>query len=332
MLVRIGDFHKVWYKMRQGLGFDHRRVLAGQQEKVSSAWSHTSYPRKNWGALPRIAEHWNGLIGDTVSEDFRDFIARTHLPQGNAKAISIACGTGTNELKWARTGAFSSIHAFDVSEPRIAKAREVAATVRLDHIVEFSVASFDDLASFGTGFGVVIAENALHHAVDLDRTVEACSRVLRNDGFLILKDYVGPDRFQWTNIQVAHANRILKTIPPAYRTRWNVRTVKNRIYRTGTLLNRLIDPSEAAASSRIPDVLSRYFEQTLLVPLGGTLLQPVFDDIAHNFQETDDTAMEIVQACIAREQRLIETGTIPSDFVFAIYRKTEASQTPPGCP
>ncbi len=327
MLVRIGDFHKVWYKMRQGLGFDHRRVVAGQQEKVSSAWSHTSYPRKNWGALPRIAEHWNGLIGEAESEDFRDFIARTHLPQGNAKAISIACGTGTNELKWARTGAFSRIHAFDLSEPRIAKAREMAVAAGLDHIAEFSVASFDDMASLGSDYDVVIAENALHHAVQLERTVAACAGVLRQHGVLILKDYVGPDRFQWTKSQVVHANRLLKTIPPAYRTRWNLRTVKNRIYRTGTLLNRLIDPSEAAASSRIPDVLSRYFEQILLVPLGGTLLQPLFDDIAHNFRETDDTAMEIVQSCIAEEQRLIETGAIPSDFVFAVYHKRNLTQT-----
>jgi SAM-dependent methyltransferase len=320
-LIRIGDFFKVYHKLRQGFAIGGRLKPSSADSRTASAWSHTHYPRKNWGSLPGIEQDWNRRITGGWEKDFRPVIAEKYLSSGPNRALSIGCGTGSNEIKWAASGAFQKIDAFDLSPERIENAVGRAETSGYGDVLNFFVAGFSEISGLPGAFDCVIAENALHHAIELEETVQSCHDALRDGGLFLLKEYVGPDRFQWTSRQVYHSNRMLDRIPEAYRKRWNSGSVKKSVFHTGTLLNWLVDPSEAAKSSRILERLDATFQRLELIQLGGTLLQPVFDDIAHNFDVSDEQAVSLVTMCIEEENKLISTGEIESDFVFAVYRK-----------
>jgi len=175
-------------------------------------------------------------------------------------------------------------------------------------------------------YDAVIAENALHHAQDVPTVVGRLQDRLRPGGLLILRDYVGPSRFQWSHEQLRYAANLLAEVPPRLRIRWNTSQVKTRHYRTGSLAMRLTDPSEAAMSDSILPTLRSDFEQLMLKPIGGTLLQLVFDDIAHHFVEPDQEARDVLEHCIETESALISAGKLPSDFVFGVFRRKEQQQ------
>lgn len=80
------------------------------------------------------------------------------------------------------------------------------------------------------------------------------------------------------------------------------------------------DPSEAVHSADILDVLGEHFTCKELRPLGGTLLQLVFDDIAQHFQDQTPEIDRILEMCIAQEKDLISTGVLPSDFVYGVFQ------------
>ncbi len=82
----------------------------------------------------------------------------------------------------------------------------------------------------------------------------------------------------------------------------------------------LSDPSEAAHSDEILNELEKVFECKELPNLGGTVLQLLFDDIAHHFLDDSTETLALVEACIKHEQELITKGAIPSDFVFGVFQ------------
>jgi SAM-dependent methyltransferase len=74
------------------------------------------------------------------------------------------------------------------------------------------------------------------------------------------------------------------------------------------------DPSEAVRSEETVGILSRYFEVQRTLPMGGTLVQPLFTRTAANFHE-DDEGAEWVARILAHERELIRGGRLTSDIV-----------------
>lgn len=186
----------------------------------------------------------------------------------------------------------------------------------MDGVLRFAVADVRSLNLPDTSFDVILAEGALHHISPLEPAVAALARLLKPGGRLVLRDFVGPSRFQWTDAQVAAADALLATLPERLRTRWGSGRVKSRMLRPGTLAMRLMDPSEAAESDRILGVLNRHFEPIDRKDLGGTVLHLVLDDIAFHFQDGEGAAW--LAALFDAEDALLEDG-LSSDFVYAVY-------------
>ena len=320
-LIRGDDWFRLIEKLRQGY---FKRIIQSAlpfANRTEMAWSHTEHPPKHWGSIPRIREHWNECISGSRQVTMQEYVAKRYPHLDGGRALSIGCGTGTNEILWARTGLFLSLEAFDLSDSRVHAARNQKEQVELSTDLTFSVASFSQIDEFGGGFDAIIAENALHHASDLSLVIEAIFRNLRPGGMLILRDFVGPSRFQWTKDQLTLTKQLLNDFPVELRTRWKTKSLKTRHYAPGTLSMIVSDPSEAAQSSRILSELVRHFEQIELKPLGGTLLQLIFDDLAHHFVEGGPDASQVVEQCIQQETKMIQEGQLPSDFVFGVFQR-----------
>lgn len=320
--INMQDVQRLMEKIARG---EWRQVLRklslDDRGRTRSAWEHTQAPPENAWEIPALRRRWNLLVSGDAQVDHVAYICRKFLPgKKDMNAFSPGCGAGSNEMRWAETGLFRRIDACDLSPQRIAAARQGAESRGLGHILNFQVGDLRALGAAGP-YDLVIAEGALHHFYPMHRALEKIKGLLRPSGMLIVNEFVGPSRFQWTGKQLQAANALLAGIPEKYRRRWPDGKVKKRIDAPGRLRMKLADPSEAAESSLILPLLREMFTPLEIKNKGGTLACLVFHRIAHHFLQADEAAAGILSSCFAAEDRLMQDGEIASDYILGVFLK-----------
>ena len=317
-LINYGDAVRAYEKARAG---SRRFTGLRADDRVRAAWAATERPPIYWHTVPAVRAHWQKQITGGLDQTIERYVVNEYL-QGlrPCKALSVGCGAGRKEARWAQTGAFSIIDAYDLSPSSIASASGHAAELGISDRLNFSVADVRTLEIPASAYDVIFADNALHHFSPLAPVIARLRNALRPGGVLVLRDFVGPARFQWTDRQVAVAEGLLAFLPEAYRVRWGTGKVKRHVYRPGRLAMRMADPSEAAESDQILPLLKEQMRLVVRNDLGGTVLHLLLHDIAHHFQDpSKDEAHQLLQLCINAEEVLVASGNLPSDFVFALY-------------
>lgn len=321
--INIYDFIRIVEKIRQGelTKILSRFIPQKESSKIAKAWRHNESPPKNWWDIPQVLERWNYLVTGNTSLSIYEYTAHKYLyNEKELAAFSLCSGTGHNEICWASTKAFSKIEGFDISPERVAAANESAQKLNLSSILGFRV---DDAANLNLRpefYDVIIADGALHHLTPLEEIIKNLKNALKKNGLFILKDFVGPTRFQWTDEQLNSVNKLLNELPSKYKHRLKSNSIKNKHYRPSKLSMILSDPSEAVESSNILNTLGNYFELIEIKPMGGTILQLLFNDIAHNFINNEEETLKWIKFCFDFEDGLLKANKIKSDFVYAVYK------------
>lgn len=271
----------------------------------------------DWGDHPTIlAEVFRAAFGDANTDFFRYFKER-HPAFVHQTALSLCCGDGGFERALLDHGVFASITGIDLSPGRVAAARET------HHLcadrLKFEVGDVNS-GEFGTRcVDIVFAKAALHHVEHLETMTTGVCRALRVKGCLVAIDFFGPTRFQWTDAQVQAANWFLvNRIPPPLRTRSDG-SVYSEVHRPTVAEMVAIDPSEAVRSGDIMDVLTRYMDISVNIPLGGTLLNLIFfGDIINNFDASNPAHNQVLMEACQYERALLHAGVIESDFRLVV--------------
>lgn len=273
----------------------------------------------DWGDHPTIlAEVFRAAFGDPKLDFFRYF-KEVHPDFARRSALSLCCGDGGFERALLDHGVFASITGIDLAPARIAAAREIHRPVA-DRL-NFDVGDVNT-GNFGTSStDIVFAKAALHHVENLEQMASGICRALRVPGFLVAIDFFGPNRFQWTDAQLRAANWfLLNRVPPQLRARKDA-SVYEEVRRPTVAEMIALDPSEAVRSGELMPVLSRYFDFTVNIPLGGTLLNLIFfGDIINNFDESDPAHNQILVEACQYERALIDAGVIESDFRLIVAK------------
>jgi SAM-dependent methyltransferase len=301
-----------------------RKIRSDSLGKTRAAWSHTqNAPIHAWD-IPDVRRRWNRLVSGAAEIDHVEYISRRYL---NGKkcltAFSPGCGGGGNEIRWAETGHFQRIDACDLSQPRIEAAVALAEKRDLSSLVHFEVGDMRAVSG-NERYDLVIAEGALHHFYPMRPALERIHRLLKPGGMLIVNDFAGPSRLQWTARQLQAANAMLALIPAAYRRLWPGGKIKKAVDAPGRLRMRLADPSEAAESSLIAPLLREMFATLEIKNKGGAIVNLVFFQIAHHYLQADETAGRILRLCFELEDLLMANGDISSDYILGIFRKSQA--------
>lgn len=303
-----------------------RRLTMSRTERVSSTWADAAPPQTNWWNLPYFEERWNRLAsGDPAVDHFSYFAAR-HLGEG-LSGLSLGCGSGAQELRWASTGRFSRLVGVDLSEPRIAAARSAAAASGHGAILGFYVGNAETIDVEPSSLDVVIGEGSFHHLTPLRSVLERARGWLKPGGLVLVNEFVGPTRFQWTERQLEAANALVALLPHRLRRQLDGR-VKKHVVRPSHLLMRLGDPSEAIESSEILPALDDLFERIEVRSMGGTLSHLVFSGIAQNFAAGDPEARRWADLVFETEDLLMSAGEIGSDYVVGVWRRPLTAGAP----
>ena len=280
-----------------------------------------------WTNNDIVMRHIYRLISGGSEEHWLTWFFNHYLEDDTVfeRSLSVCCGDGAHELGIANTGKVRFIRGFDLSEGAIAQANatfEKAAIPRDSYA--FEVADADNL-ELEDRFDLILSTGALHHVTNLEGLLSKLSSMLGTDGYFVVLEYVGPNRFQWTDTQLSVINGILRQLDPRY-LKENTRIDLGRPSLADFMA---IDPSEAVRSEDVLRLLPQYFTIEYLRNFNGTVMHPLYpllDARLTNMNTPDFDS--VVRMILWIEDFLIRGQLLSSDFVFVICRNKEREALP----
>lgn len=294
------------------------------RKRVADWWSDEAPGQSGiqWVEVPRVARNVN--LRATGDPDV-DWVAHSAkyleaVPRPRS-ALSVGCGFGFLERRLRRQDVCEVIEGVDLAGGAVDAARRQAAAEGLDGLT-YRVADLNTLELPADAYDIVYAHAALHHVFALEHLLDQIRRSLKPSGVLVLYEYVGPSQMQFPRPHLELADKLLRAIPPNYRTHRREGGLKDQAPRLSLETMNASDPSEAVRSQEIIPLVASRFRVEHLRYIGGTLLLLVFNDIAGNLPDGDPVMDPIIDAIIAVDNVLIDTGVLPSYHAYAVCRKT----------
>jgi ubiquinone/menaquinone biosynthesis C-methylase UbiE len=276
---------------------------------------------RDWLEIPYVRRRYiDPAITGSETVDWFTFACERWLRPAD-RLLELGCGANGVAFDAVRLGVANHALGIDVSREAIDVSQERAKTYGFGDRLEYLCADATELDFPSDAFDAVIVTMALHHMVELERLLGRVRRWKRVHGAFVINEYVGPDRFQWTDAAVREGQRILESLDERYRRHG----VTGEVIRTFTRpqYSEMVigDPSEAIRSSAIVPLLETYFEIVERRPYGGTILHWLLADIAHNFEperRPEDAAA--LDHLFDEERRLLREGVIEDNFTVILAR------------
>jgi ubiquinone/menaquinone biosynthesis C-methylase UbiE len=319
--ISAGDFIDLFYKVRQkGLHVLFSKFRLMNQSRTKSKWN-TAESSSDFWIIPMVRKRWNEKCTGNPDLSYEDHLMKSQLADSNnLTMLSVGCGTGARERHFAKHPNFVEITGVDMAEKQIEKARRYADEANM-HNIKYITGNFLSHDFTPESYDVILFNSSLHHFKDISGLLSSKVKpLLKEGGLLVVFEYVGPNRLQWTQEQLNFANKLLKSLPDEYKRRFQSSSVKHRIYRPGLFRMLIVDPSEAVDSESILPAIHKHFKTIEEKNMGWDITHLLFKDIAHNFLDEDEATLALIDSIFEHEdQYLSETGR--SDAVFGVYRK-----------
>jgi ubiquinone/menaquinone biosynthesis C-methylase UbiE len=275
-----------------------------------------------WELLNRISSYQFECISGDKNVDLLSYtinVIKKNLPAGNIRAGFIGCDEmGRPEITMNKSGLFKEIIVMDIAGGLLEQQRQKALADNITNIqylqsdfnkVIFQEDEFDYLNGWGT----------IHHIKNLEHFFSQAQKGLKKNGIMIIREYVGPDYLQFTDLQLSMVNSLLNTLPEELKYYQNKKDIKRVEHRINKKKLMQLDPTESIRSSDIIRVMNEYFDIVEFHKTGGTILHPLLNGIAGNFDRSTEGDIAL-QALIEIEKALITSGLLPSDYVYIVAK------------
>ncbi|PZR80455.1 MAG: hypothetical protein DLM68_19610 [Hyphomicrobiales bacterium] len=327
----IAAVNAAWRSVRRGQRIGRPPLTqAGQMadaanaRKVASFWDENAgrhcEPFAHWESPAPIQHALNKLVTGDISIHPPAWFMRHYGPF--AHVAELGCGDGIMVHGLLAGDPGLTMDAYDISTASLARAAErikthCGTTKRCRFLpIDLNKESLPEAA-----YDAVLTSGTMHHVENLDFCFRNISRSLRPGGYLWLNDYVGPNRFQWSNTQIRLADELLAHVPKTWRRR-------DKVARCDARALRAKDPSEAVAPQHIEAALAAHFKIVQKWPRGGTLLAPIFGSGCLDPAMADSPeGLAILAAMFEAEQDLIRDGALPSDSYVYIAKPRPSACT-----
>jgi len=228
--------------------------------------------------------HWGRAESDPVNPQLWDDPALYEIALASAwrrvveragrraRVLELGCGDGELSLEIAGRG--PAVAGLDVSEARVARARSQAAARGLESRATFHAADLNRVELPAEAYDCVVAHDALHHVLELERLLDQVSRALVPGGALLVSDFIGAGRLEKVAWAIGYA--ALPTRMP-YRAKW-------------------------ARRHRLPAFLAHEHEKRAAAGRAGTAL-------LHDASPFEGISQGSIAAAVARRFDVLETYT-----------------------
>lgn len=270
----------------------YRRAIKQECMHAASVEMLAYYPLSH----PEIAAYKAALldrkIDGTHYAGWADFLLEQYGPR--EKCLSLGSGSGRVEMHLVEIGFARRFESIDLSHDHSAVAQNTEAlgdAIQGDlNFCRFPKQEYD----------FILCHGILHHLINLEHALGQINDALKPDGILLIHEYVGENRCQFTE----HRMKLLAEMFPSIKLRnppiWAV------------------DGFEAVRSAELLDLIKRQFGSTCQksVNYGGVL----FPLILCNWPEARKQLGRIIEA----DKRVSKERTLEVCDHIGVYRKNDA--------
>ncbi|HVS02870.1 MAG TPA: class I SAM-dependent methyltransferase, partial [Thermoanaerobaculia bacterium] len=296
----------------------------GARQRVAERWGDqqltSELARIHWMGSPVVRRYLNRLASGRPRIDWLTALAPRVLRGSDLQVLVVGAGEGWLERSLARRPQIGRIDASDVSAGAVQQAAAAARRAGFDNI-HYRVLDLDRDPLPPARYDLVLAHAALHHVEQLEHCFAQLASTLRPGGLLVYNEYVGPDRFQFSEAQMAVINDVMVRLPPRLRRSAVLGEVLPHKTRPTVAEMLAVDPSESVRSSELLPLTERHFTLLERIDYGGTLLQHLLYDIVQNFAADDPFDRATLELLCLLEESLIAGGALPADYAVVVAGK-----------
>ena len=280
----------------------------------------------HWLESPLVLRHCvNPRISGDPDMGWMEWLRHKFLPEPAMAGLVLGCGGGNLERKAASLGLCRNFRGIDISPQAIEVARALAER---EGFPEFRYEAAD--ANYAVlepdSLDLILADMSLHHIARLEHLLAEFAGALRPGGLLVLNEFVGPSRFQWTDPQLCVATAAIHSLPLRLRrnrnpVKWK-RIAKPWVWKAKRWSPERVartDPSESVRSEEIPTLVESRFDVMQRADYGGALLALVLNNIVGNFRDCSED-IAILKLLAEQEQALTSNGTLANNYTFMVCK------------
>lgn len=283
------------------------RVTVWNDEERAKQLAHAT-----WMANTAVLMHLNERATGDPARDWLSSWAHRWFVGDRLRVLVLGCGEGWLERAVAQWPFVAHIDAVDFAEEAVARAREAARGIPKIH---YGVVDLNRDELPRDAYDVVVAHSVLHHVEHLEHAFAQLERAMRPNATLIVNEYVGPNRFQYSDDVLSIMSTLLACIGQPPKSRPTVEEM---------LAN---DPTEAVRSEELLAFVARHFEVLERKNIGGTILQHLLYETVRELRFEVPRERAIVEILCTIEAMLVDSGRIPCDYVILAARKPGARVT-----
>ena len=281
--------------------------------------------------LPPIFHYWSNTyvrprfeaIGFSSPDDF---FFRVIEAEAKRKARPIRClsvGAGRCEIEIAlalrlRESGVDNVTMVctDLNERLLQAARRLATEAGVADRFTFEVADIN-ARRVDRGYDVVIANQCLHHFVELETILDNIRDALADEGVFATSDVIGRNGHQLWPEALAELQPFWRELAPKYRVDHVLRreTVEYVNY------NHADVGFEGIRAQDILRLLVERFEFEIFAPYACITLPIVERRFGRNFDPDDPADIAFVDRLAQRDQELLDAGTVKPTQLVAAMRK-----------
>src|SRR5689334_17052791 len=211
-----------------------------------------------------VLMHLNERATGDPARDWLSSWAHRWFVGARLRVLVLGCGEGWLERAVAEWPFVARIDAVDFAEEAVERARELGRGIAK---IQYGVVDLNRDELEPNAYDVVVAHSVLHHVENLEHAYAQIERCMRRDATLVISEYVGPNRFQYSDAVLHAINTLLRALPEELRRPFESRarpTVAEMIAN---------DPTEAVRAEELVAFTERFFEVRERKNIGGTILQ-----------------------------------------------------------
>ncbi len=169
-------------------------------------------------------------------------------------------------------------------------------------------------------FDIVACDNMLNYCRGVKHIGTEIEKVMGRSGLFIAREYVGPNRLEFSAAQMLLVNAFLALLPEKYREVIDEAGGLAVLESTQMEDIQILESNKAVKSEDIEKMINFHFKIMEEIPLGGTILAPLMIEIYQRFTGTDSDTLRLLDTILDVEMRLIEGKMIQSSYKSFICR------------